>query len=42
MKFRIPLDILTSSLSYLGDFPYEPLQTSWEGPTLFIKGNKSK
>jgi len=42
MKFRIPLDILTPSLPDMGDFPYEPLQRSWHGPTLVIKGSKSK
>jgi len=41
LKFRVPLDIMTPALSELGDFPYEPLQRSWDGPTLMIKGSKS-
>lgn len=42
MKFRIPLNILNECLLDLGDFPYEPLQRQWEGPSLFVKGAKSK
>jgi hypothetical protein len=42
MKFRIPLDVLVPALSDLGDFPYEPSQRHWHGPTLVIKGSKSK
>jgi len=42
MKFRIPLNILNECLLDLGDFPYEPLQRQWEGPSMFVKGAKSK
>lgn len=41
-KFRIPLDIIESSISDLGGFPYQPGECSWRGNTLFVKGAKSK
>ncbi|GBE84401.1 alpha/beta-hydrolase [Sparassis latifolia] len=41
MKFRIPLDIISQSISELGSFPYEPGERQWNGPTLFIRGNQS-
>jgi len=41
-KFQIPLDILGSSVSDLGGFPYQPGEHSWHGNTLFVKGAKSK
>ncbi|KDQ59096.1 hypothetical protein JAAARDRAFT_57066 [Jaapia argillacea MUCL 33604] len=42
MKFRIPIDIIGRSISEIGSFPYEPGEKTWEGPTLFVKGTKSK
>ena len=42
MKFRVPLQILGSSLDNLGDFPFkDPDEARYEGPTLFIRGTKS-
>jgi len=41
-KFRLPLDIIGSSISDLGGFPYQPGERSWHGNTLFVKGAKSK
>ncbi|KAL5504056.1 hypothetical protein ACEPAH_8129 [Sanghuangporus vaninii] len=41
VRFRIPLETIKKSLDDLGDFPYEPGEASWDGPTLFIKGSKS-
>ncbi len=41
-KFQIPLDIIESSISDLGGFPYQPGERSWHGNTLFVKGAKSK
>ncbi|KAI9454708.1 alpha/beta-hydrolase [Russula earlei] len=41
-KFRIPLDIIESSVPDLGGFPYQPGERSWPGNTLFVKGAKSK
>jgi len=41
-KFQIPLDILASALPSLGDFPHCAGERKWLGPTLFIKGEKSK
>lgn len=41
-KFRLPLDIIGSSISDLGGFPYQPGERSWHGKTLFVKGAKSK
>ncbi len=42
LKFRIPIDLLGKSISELGSFPYLPGERTWEGPALFIKGEKSK
>lgn len=42
VKFRIPLDIIDRAISNIGDFPYETGERQWSGPTLFIKGSKSK
>ncbi|KAF8493929.1 alpha/beta-hydrolase, partial [Russula emetica] len=41
-KFQIPLDIIGSSISDLGGFPYQPGERSWHGNTFFVKGVKSK
>lgn len=40
-SFRIPVDILASSLGELGDFPYHPNDYRFTGPTLFIRGSES-
>ncbi|KAI0775269.1 alpha/beta-hydrolase [Trametes elegans] len=42
LRFRVPVDLLGNAIPDLGDFPYEPGERTWEGPTLFIKGEKSK
>ncbi|THH17065.1 hypothetical protein EW146_g3676 [Bondarzewia mesenterica] len=42
LKFRIPLDIVGSSIPNIGSFPYQPGERTWNGKTLFIKGTKSK
>ena len=42
LKFRVPLDIIGNAIVNIGDFPYEPGDQEWEGPTLFIKGTRSK
>lgn len=41
VKFRIPLDIIHESIPSIGEFPYQPGEVSWSGPTLFIKGEHS-
>jgi len=41
-KFRVPLDIIGSSIPDLGSFPHQPGERSWHGKTLFVKGAKSK
>ncbi|KAI0276875.1 alpha/beta-hydrolase [Russula brevipes] len=41
-KFRLPLNIIGSSIPDLGGFPYEPGERSWHGNVLFVKGAKSK
>ncbi|KAG7097449.1 hypothetical protein E1B28_004794 [Marasmius oreades] len=41
VQFRVPLDALHDHLDDLGSFPYNPGDVEWNGPTLFIKGNKS-
>ncbi|WVW79933.1 hypothetical protein I302_101904 [Kwoniella bestiolae CBS 10118] len=48
LVFRIPLQLLSSAIRDIGNFPYTPpppiSETSpiWEGPTLFLKGSQSK
>lgn len=42
LKFRIPIDIIGNAIADIGGFPYEPGERSWEGPTMFIKGTRSK
>ncbi|KAI0787738.1 alpha/beta-hydrolase [Fomes fomentarius] len=42
LKFRIPLGILGKSIPEIGGFPWAPGERSFEKPTLFIKGTKSK
>ncbi|KAF9007466.1 Alpha/Beta hydrolase protein [Cyathus striatus] len=41
-KFRVPLDILHESVPDIGDFPYESGECIFKGPTLFVKGSKSR
>lgn len=41
IKFRIPLDIISDSIPSIGDFPYQPGEVTWSGPTLFVKGEHS-
>ena len=42
LKFRIPLEYIKQNIDGLGDFPYSPGERKWEGPALFIRGEKSK
>lgn len=42
MKFSIPLEYIKKGIAGLGDFPYSPGETHWDGPTLFVRGEKSK
>lgn len=52
MRFRIPVQILMRGLDSIGDFPFAPptsggdgserAQQTYEGPTLFVKGERSK
>ncbi|KAI0635860.1 alpha/beta-hydrolase [Trametes polyzona] len=42
LRFRIPIELLGNAIPELGSFPYSPGERTWEGPTLFIKGEKSK
>ena len=41
-RFRIPLDILSSGLREISDFPYEPGEATWNGPTMVIRGTNSE
>ncbi|MCJ1392357.1 hypothetical protein MMC18_005224 [Xylographa bjoerkii] len=42
MHFRIPVQILTTALGNMGDFPFkDPDQARYDGPTLFVRGVKS-
>ncbi|KAH8835005.1 Alpha/Beta hydrolase protein, partial [Flagelloscypha sp. PMI_526] len=40
-KFRIPIGIIRDEMDSLGDFQFTPGETTFEKPTLFIKGTKS-
>ncbi|KAB8233489.1 putative alpha/beta hydrolase [Aspergillus alliaceus] len=43
MKFRVPVSILGDALSEMANFPYtEPGSVTYNGPTLFVRGTKSK
>jgi len=42
MSFRIPLDIIEEAIPTFGDFPYAPGERTWGGPTLAIRGKRSK
>lgn len=43
MKFRVPLSVIGSSLNHMADFPYRDIgAVQYEGPTLFVRGTKSK
>ncbi|OOF90299.1 hypothetical protein ASPCADRAFT_519313 [Aspergillus carbonarius ITEM 5010] len=43
MKFRVPLAVLGDAIPAMADFPYrEPGAVSYDGPTLFVRGTKSK
>jgi len=44
LTFRVPLDVLSDSLSSLGGFPLECTEENcpqYNGPALFIRGNQS-
>ncbi|TCD66425.1 hypothetical protein EIP91_001361 [Steccherinum ochraceum] len=41
-QFRVPLNMISDSIADLGTFPYNPGERSWAGPSLFVKGTKSK
>lgn len=45
-RFRIPLRMMIDALSEVGKFPVKVndvgAERTWDGPTLFIKGAKSK
>ncbi|EEQ32566.1 abhydrolase domain-containing protein [Microsporum canis CBS 113480] len=42
LRFRVPLDILASSLGALGDFPYtNPQETRFEKPALIVRATRS-
>ncbi|KAB5592139.1 Alpha/beta-hydrolase [Ceratobasidium theobromae] len=42
LKFRIPLSHIADAIDGIGDFPHTPGREVWHGPTLFVKGAKSK
>ncbi|KAH9945411.1 alpha/beta-hydrolase [Epithele typhae] len=42
LKFKIPIGLLGRSIPELGGFPYTPGERTFEKPTLFIKGSRSK
>ena len=42
LKFRVPVQLLGDSIPEIGGFPWSPGERTFDGPTLFIKGTKSK
>lgn len=38
---RVPLDVIGKALDYMGDFPYLPMETRYNGPALFVRGSQS-
>lgn len=42
LTFRIPLHLLHRAIPQIGDFPYAPGSITWDGPTMFIKGEHSR
>ncbi|KAI9043766.1 putative alpha/beta hydrolase [Aspergillus affinis] len=43
MKFRVPLSVIGSSLDNMAGFPYQEADlVKYEGPTLFVRGTKSR
>ncbi|CAO1636514.1 unnamed protein product [Sympodiomycopsis kandeliae] len=41
-RFRIPVVTIKKHLSQIGDFPFESKDRTWQGKTLFVKGENSK
>lgn len=42
-KWRIPVKTLAASLDHMADFPFkDPEDARYEGPTLFVRGTKSR
>lgn len=39
--FRVPVDVLGGSLDKLADFPFSSADSTYSGPSLFIRGTKS-
>ncbi|PYI29541.1 alpha/beta-hydrolase [Aspergillus indologenus CBS 114.80] len=42
MKFRVPLAVLGESLVDMADFPYAEGDKRYDGPTLFVRGTRSR
>ena len=42
LKFKVPVGLLGDSIPEIGGFPYTPGERTFDAPTLFIKGTKSK
>lgn len=43
LEFRIPIKVLAAALDHMGDFPFkDPDEARYDGPTLFIRGTKSR
>jgi len=43
LRFRIPIKTLAAALDHMADFPFrDPEEARFEGPTLVIRGTKSK
>ncbi|KAL0948500.1 hypothetical protein HGRIS_011064 [Hohenbuehelia grisea] len=40
--FRVPLQLLADSIHEIGAFPYESGERTWDGRTLFVKGERSR
>lgn len=42
LRFRNPLHAMLPALEGIGSFPFTPGAAAWDGPALFIKGQRSK
>lgn len=42
LKWRVPINIISKSLDFMGDFPILPDEARFKKPTLFIRGKYSK
>ncbi|CED84045.1 Predicted alpha/beta hydrolase [Phaffia rhodozyma] len=42
VTFRVPLELIKEAIPAIGDFPFQPGEITWNGPTMLVKGTRSK